>query len=398
MTNDLYAGEVDANIPVITIDTVGSEITSLVGQIVAFKTATGEIFRGLLSSGTTIENCYRGYYFDDGGAPIVRGNLSNNDTITLMKIGWVFIEDNGSTVDITYKTPSISYVAPGSPATGDYWLDLTNQVWKRYSGVSWEIINRTLVGEVVSDDTNCIATRALDFSNSFKQDNNIEVFVESTEKAASNNTSTRCNVYGTEVLVDLTKLEWNITTDLESPLTEASSTQYFLYLSLAGQSVVATERPYYRADLKGHYHPYQAWRCVGKVYNDSSSDFTEERNYFMYQIFNPNHEVPRSFAAVIANSGSASITSQYPFDFISSVNRSALGRVDITYKTGFFLNQAPSPQATAINSSGGGSKLSSLFSNLTTGVSVVTVEPSIPAVQDFPFTFNVERQGSDYNV
>ena len=35
---------------------------------------------------------------------------------------------------------------------------------------------------------------------------------------------------------------------------------------------MAFEKPYYRADLKGFYHPYHSWRCTGLVYNDASSN------------------------------------------------------------------------------------------------------------------------------
>lgn len=270
--NDLYAGEEDASINELTIDAVGSEITSLVGELVAFKTPTGEIFKGYLKSTTKITNVFRGFYFDSSGNPIVRGNLSNNDTITLMKLGWLFLEDNGTTIDVTYKTPSISYEAPNSPSTGDYWYDISNQVWKRYSGASWEIINRILIGEFVSDDTNTIASRSYDFSNSFDNFNNIETQIDSTEIVSTKSFNSRCNVYGTQVEINETQVKWNITTDLETGLIEASDTLYYLYVSTNGQSIISDKRPYLRHDLKGYYHPYHNYRCIGAVYNDVSND------------------------------------------------------------------------------------------------------------------------------
>lgn len=273
IVNDLYAGETDYSIKEILIDAVGSEITSRIGQIVAFRTPTGEIFQGLLKSGTRITDVYRGFYFDSSGNPIERGNLSNNDTITLMNIGWVFVEDNGSTVDVSYRTPSISYNAPSSPLTGDYWFDITNQVWKRYSGTTFEIINRILVGQVVSDDTNTIASRSIDFSNQYRQLNNIETTIDTSEIALSHRLSSRCSIYGTELQIDLNKLSWNITTDLETGLIESSDTVYFLYLSDEGQEIISDQRPYERKDLKGFYHPYHSYRCVATIYNDASSDF-----------------------------------------------------------------------------------------------------------------------------
>lgn len=272
MTNDLYAGEYHAQIPEIVIDTVGTEISSRVGQIAAFQTATGEIFQALIKDATTLTEVFRGYYFDDSGDPLARGNLSNNDTLTLLNIGWVFVEDNGTTVDVSYTTPSYTYEAPSSPSTGDYWFDTSNQVWKRYSGVSWDIINRILIGQVVSDDTNTIASRSLDFFNSFSELNNIDVEVDTTEVIKTRMIENKVNVYGTEIVTNLNGHTWNITTDLESPQTEASDTYYYLYLSDENQEIMSSTKPYIRKDLKGYYHPHHSWRCVGVTRNNSSND------------------------------------------------------------------------------------------------------------------------------
>jgi len=274
MSNSLYAGE-DGT--AIIIDNVGSEITSLVGQIVALKTPTGEILQGYLKTSALITNCFRGFYYDSSGNPIARGNLSNNDVLTLMRIGWVFIEDNGTTIDISYTTPSKSFAAPSSPSTGDYWFDISNQIWKRYSGISWDIINRILIGNVVSDDTDTIASRSGDFSNNFEDTNNVDIEIFSTEIIKSKEMQGRINVYGTEVQIDHTFLGWNITTDLESPLVEAPDTTYYIYLSDQGEPVISNEKPYYREDLKGSYHPYHSWRVIGSLFNDNSSDIVHTK-------------------------------------------------------------------------------------------------------------------------
>jgi hypothetical protein len=272
IVNSLYAGESDSENPVITINAVGSEVSSKVGEIVAFKTPTGEIFQGLLKTATSITNVFRGYYLDSSGNAIKRGVLSHNDTITLMSIGWVFVEDNGTTVDVATLTPVIAYNAPSSPITGQYWFDITNQVWKRYSGTSFDIINRILIGQVISDGTNTIASRSYDFSNSFEEFNNLETEIDTAEIIKTVDEAAKCSVYGTEVQINLSKLSWNITTDLESPLVEASSTDYYLYLSDQGQEIISDQKPHQRKDLKGFYHPHHSWRCVGVCFNDSSSN------------------------------------------------------------------------------------------------------------------------------
>jgi len=269
ITNDLYVGEEGRDI---TIDAVGSEITSRIGQVAAFLTPAGEIFIALIKDGTTLTNVFRGYYFDDTGAPIKRGNLSNNDTITLLNIGWVFVEDNGTTVDVSYRTPVFSFDSPTSPQTGDYWFDISNQVWKRYSGVSFDVINRILIGQVVSDDTNTIASRCVDFSNQFREQNNLKLEVFSGEIIQSKELGKRVNVYGTEVIIDFTKTDWNITTDLETGVIEANDNYYYLYMSDQGERIISDQRPYIRDDLKGKYHPYESWRFVGECFNNGSGD------------------------------------------------------------------------------------------------------------------------------
>lgn len=268
MTSDKFAGEDDTSI---IIDTVGSEISSKVGQIIALKKTT-EIMLAYVKSATELTNVFRGFFFDSSGNPIVREGLSNDDTLTLMSLGWVFMEDNGVTVDVSYKTPVYSYTAPSSPTTGDYWYDLSASVWKRYSGVSFEVINRTLIGVVVADDTNCIASRCFDFSKQFKATNTTKLEIFSTEIIRSKELAGVVSVYGTDIARLSSKLSWNITTDLESGLTEESSTVYYLYLTDQGQRIVSKEKPYYRPDLQGDYHPYHSWRLMGMAYNDASSN------------------------------------------------------------------------------------------------------------------------------
>lgn len=277
MTNDKYAGEDGTEI---IIDTVGTEISSRIGQFVALKTGT-EIMLAYVKSATVLSNVYRGFFFNSSGNPIPRVNLSNNDTLTILTLGWVFMENNGTTVDVSYTSPVVAYSAPTSPVTGDYWYDLANNVWKRYSGASFEIINRILIGAVTADATAVIGSRSFDFNKSFADTNNLDVEVFSTEIIKSKIANAAVSVYGSSLVFNNTLPQWNITTNLESPLTEAASTLYYAYMSDKGQSVISNEKPYYRPDLKGYYHPYHSWRCLAEMYNDGSSNiiFSTEFNY-----------------------------------------------------------------------------------------------------------------------
>jgi len=170
---------------------------------------------------------------------------------------------------------------------------------KRYSGTEFEIINRILLGSVILDDTAAIAVRSLDFTNVFIEDNNVEVAITSSELIESREFNSKVSVYGNYVVQDLNKLSWNITTDLESGLSEASDTTYYLYLSDKGERVMSDKRPYDRNDLNGFYHPYNTWRCIGVCYNDSSDDliFSDEVKY------NPEIEKRVSSLREIQNQG-----------------------------------------------------------------------------------------------
>lgn len=299
IVNDKTAGEVDAIIKTITIDTVGSEISSLVGEWAVFKGST-EIFLAYVKSATELTNVFRGFFLDSSGNPIDREALNDNDTLTLLKLGWVFVDDSTTTADVTYTTPSWSFDSPSSPSTGDYWLDLTNQLWKRYDGTSFETIGRTLVGYVIQDDTNCVASRSLDkYFTPFK---NVpaQVEVQSTEIIRTVLHNHQFQVWGNILNINFGQMTWNITTDLESGLTEAASTEYYLYLTEDGQTVISDRRPNYRAELSGHFHPHESWFCVGASYNDSSSDLINSRAY-------SGHKNKIFFAQMTGNSSGTGI-------------------------------------------------------------------------------------------
>ncbi len=277
-----FAGEYNSDL--LTVDTFGSEVTSRIGNITAFTVGTSEIFIGYLTA-TEIRNAYRGFFFDNADAPIVRETISNNDTITLLKLGWVFLQSNLTTTDVTYDTPMVGADTPtlnyagGALVGGEYWYDLINQEWKRYDfgTTTWISVNRTLLGYVVMDDTNCIAARALDFTKEFSNQNTISLEKLSDEEIIASQFNNLISVYGTNIRYASDRPKWNITTDLETG-SESSSTRYYLYIKESGDTVISLERPYFRIDLKGWYHPYQTWRMAsifGGIYNDSSSDLVD---------------------------------------------------------------------------------------------------------------------------
>jgi len=265
----------------IIVDNMGSEITGLVGNICAFKINDGsndEYFLGYVKSTTEITQCFRGHFLDSSGVPVNRIKFANNDTITLMKLAWVFLTNDGTTSDVTYTNPVWSFDQPGSPVTGDYWYDLSVSQWKRYSGSAFVSINRTLIGIAFSDATNCLGTRSMDFFSKYESTNTISVERSSTTNCRASNLHGNLYVYSGKLDFKLYTPEWNITTDLASTVTkdaylsETASTYYYLYLKDTGDRVISDIGPVKRDDLLGEYHPHNPWRCVGIVFNNSSSD------------------------------------------------------------------------------------------------------------------------------
>ena len=264
-------GENGSTIP---IDNAGSELTSRIGQILAFKLGT-EIFIGFMKSATEITDVYRGYFFDSTQTQIERETLADNDIITLMSLGWIFIEDNATTVDVTYTTPQTQTIAPVGAIAGDYWFDITNQTWQLHNGVSFLDTDRTLVGVVVVDGTNAIATRSFDFHKLFSEQENLELEKQSASIIQTARTRQRVSVYGTSLIIDYDRILWDASVDFESGVSEAASTLFYLYLTEEGRGQISNLSPFDRPDLKGLYHPFHTWRFIGTVFNDSSSDFED---------------------------------------------------------------------------------------------------------------------------
>lgn len=264
----------------LTVDTMGSEISALVGKYAAFMIDNGsvtEYFLAYVKSTTALTQIKRGYFYDSSLNPKNRIVFSNNDTITLLKLGWIFVENNGTTADVTYTNPVWSFTSPGSPATGDYWYDLDNQVWKRYDGASFQIISRTLVGVFANSTTACVGARCVDFYAKYDAKNELALSKFSTEIVKGTKPNQKVNVAGRDMDFGNSLATWNITTDLATAAdmydaTEQASRMYYLYLTDQGDTVISDISPYFRGDLCGEYHPHNPWRCVGLAFNDSGSD------------------------------------------------------------------------------------------------------------------------------
>lgn len=267
----------------IIVDAMGSEITALVGKYAAFKVAgtTDEFFIAFVKSATELTHALRGCFLDSSGAPIKRAAYSNNDTITLLKLGWVFLEDDAVTTSVSYNPPTWSFTSPSGPATNDYWYDLNAQTWKRYDGAAFQIIDRTLLGFFCNSTTACVGSRCQDFYARYEEKNDLELELSTTEivKSRTGQVNATVSVAGQRFYFEKSMPSWNITTDLVAAADryagEAASTMYYLYLKDTGAVAISDIEPYYRPDLCGWYNPYNPWRNIGLAYNNGSSNLTQ---------------------------------------------------------------------------------------------------------------------------
>lgn len=289
-----YAGEDGSEIPV---DTMGTEITGLIGKFAGFKLNNGgadEYFIAYVDSATRLTKAKRGYFFDSSDLPVPRITYANNDTITLMKLTWVFAKSD-LTLTATYNNPVWSDDEPTSPALGDYWFDTSANTWKVYGVGSYSVANAMLVGVCLQDATNTVAARSFDVFENFATTNTVELLYDSASQVKSRFPGSIINVYGNIVKNEHGLTTWDMTLDRESGVSETASTYYYFYITETGDKVISDKKPMdRREDLFGWYHPSQTWRCVGWAFNNASSNLEQVESYYRA---NGQGEVIRSVAA-----------------------------------------------------------------------------------------------------
>lgn len=275
-----YMGEDGTEIP---IDTAGSEITALIGKFAAFKivhAATTEYIYAYVKSATALSKVRRGYFFDSTDAAIPRLPLTDNDVLTLMKLTWVFAKTDG-TLTATYNPPIWSDDEPTSPSLGDYWFDYSANTWKVYGVGSYATASAVLVGMCIQDATNCVASRSFEFFKNYDTTNSVELLLESNTQVKSRFPGSQVSVWGAVVKNDYNVHTWDMTLDLESGVTEAASTYYYFYITETGDKIISNKKPHdRREDLQGHYHPSNSWRCVGRAFNNASSNLEQVESYY----------------------------------------------------------------------------------------------------------------------
>lgn len=312
----------------IAIDTVGASITALNGTYAAFKTSTEYFIAEVDTTASRLKNCFRGVGFDSTDAWKARVAISDNDTITLMKLTWIFATYNATTpgLAVTYNKPLVSYLAPAAPAIGDYWYDIANNTWKTYSGSAWVETIAVFVGICIQDTANCVLARSSDFYHVYSILNTFDLEYVSATATRSTRVGQQCSVYGTTFYFNNTQLTWNTGATLDSGEALTASTTYYCYLTNLGDIKTSSVRPSERKfDLLGSYHPAKPFRCVGEFVTDASTNvqnglviIENDTNFSLPQLPPRNYLVngDNDFAQRIGTAGSlaAISTTQYLLD------------------------------------------------------------------------------------
>jgi len=310
----------DSDRSYIEMSSTGSEISALIGKRAAFKVVSGgntEYFTAYVQSSTILSDLKRGWFFSGTDhRPFIRRAATSGDTITLLKMGWIFVDSDGTTAEATYTEPAYSGTQPTGAASGDYWYDLVNLLWKRYNGTSFVEAERIFIGIFASDQTDTIAYRCADIYANYSSLNTIAVKYFSASQIISTSSQARINVAG-NVLDFVNRITWDMAShiaavDYAYNTTEQASTFYYLYITDTGNQKISDMHPTWRADFQGWYHPHAPWRCVGSVFNNGSSNL-ETASVDAQFSFGPKaickRELQGNYAASATDSGTTTSTS-----------------------------------------------------------------------------------------
>jgi len=264
----------------ITIGTIGANVAAKDGTVQAFLKGTEVFLAEIDVANLVLKNAKRGWMFDSTDLNTGRDTLADTDTLTMLRITWVFakkVDDTNNDLDFVQTQPFVAAVQPAGASNGDFWFDLVNQTWKKLEGASFNVIDAILLGTCALDSTKCIAARSLDFTKLYSGLNTLELQHEGAENVRSKEQNVTISLYGTQYQWNNGEIDWTMSLNLDSGVVEASDVKYFLYLTDQGEPIISDISPHERLDaLQGFYHPSKPYRCVGSVDNDSSSDFEPE--------------------------------------------------------------------------------------------------------------------------
>lgn len=349
ITGDFYAntrlGEIDYVRGGFNIGSPGREITSRVGRWAAFKTntRTPEYFYGYIQDNSFIR-AQRGFFFTERSGSTIGSraqNLAANQSIQLLQTAWLFVGADtagGFQHEITNLSPIESGTEPTGSfrQEGQYWKQPGEDIWYRFTGGNFRLVNRTLAAilaiDTVGGTSTVAAFRCIDL---YKNRVNLNTLTWSYLSA----TKYLC-LSGGLIHIDgsLITIPRNYIFDIEQhreignfPLVSTGLRKMFVYMNDQGRLFCSNLAPTWRADLGGRYHPYENWRCVFEVYNNeaSSTSLTTDKNRFPYQRYHSFEMIPTSETAIIGSSGNL-IRSGMP-QFLRAGSRPSTGSYTVTF-------------------------------------------------------------------
>ena len=274
-----YIGEYPNYGAYIPIDTLGTELSSLPVSVKAFKAYNGsntEYFLGEIDVSNS-----RLYPFKRGIAGSNRVALTNNNTITLLKASYLFMELSGPTKHATTTFPSFLDDAPSSPSAGDWYFDTSTNVWNRYNGASWDAKNAIWIGTAISDSTGVIGVEPNDFDLAFRADLDYRMsYIDGGTVLVNIN---RACVGSQEIKTTSQRgrrIKLSEAVDRDTGVSETASTFYYVYLNSDAKPVFSDIGPRILDRRRGLYHPNKYYRFLGRIYNDSDSNIVKFEDVF----------------------------------------------------------------------------------------------------------------------
>jgi hypothetical protein len=277
--NSVNAGQTDTS--PIKLKTVGTEISNLSGKLAAFKLASTDtefFICRVGNNGTFIHEGKRVFFFSAAGT-IINVGFSDGQVLTILKLNYIFIKTDGTCI-LTNNEPSYSSAQPSSPASGDLWFDSLNNKWKLYSGSGFVDANCAFLGYAVCTSTACVGVRTVDFFRAYSPICDLSLFNDTISgvnpQVRSNGKGGKVSVYGKTFDFGTTSIIWNTSTNMEAGTVYSEPGNWFYYLDNQGNPKISSIKPTDRQeDLKGWYHPYKPWRCLGqsRVINSAFGSF-----------------------------------------------------------------------------------------------------------------------------
>lgn len=261
--------------PFISLSSPGTAMTALDNTEVALKLTHGGSSEMLIAflrgSATRAENATRGCMFNSSSVAIPRIAFATADTVTLLKMSWIFLINTGS-LDVTYDRPSVGAQIPASPSTGDYWYDTANSQWKKYNGTAFVANQSVYVGFCAQDSATTVGARSSDPIAPYSNVNNMWIRRDlSSRTKATSNQGGLVSVYGSSLNFQGETLDYLMSRDQSGSFSAGDF--LFLYLSAQGKQFVDNVAPNKRQELAGYYHPSRPYRCIAAAYTSDGTGF-----------------------------------------------------------------------------------------------------------------------------